>query len=195
MGGTHGVFDGRGKPSVIWLHLHTLRVAQGVPPGRGNVAVKRFEFRLEQVLQIKQKRQWLLELNLKMARARVDRIQAEMAAIQERLQAVASALERIVAKADEPRDWQAHLEESRLLGTVLERSEKQLQHAIQELHKIMIMRRQIETEVEALLNLRKQHWQAHRQVQEREQQYRLDELSLNRWLAKTKQRKNPARGT
>ena len=144
--------------------------------------MKRFEFRLERVLKVKQQRQRLAELRQQQARARLNAAQAVVAALQGEIRETAAAVERSVG-ANGRQLWMALYERSRILGQALEAAEVKVQQAQEELSKADAWRRQIATEVEALLNLRQQQWQGYCQEVARAQQEQLDELGLRRWLA------------
>lgn len=145
--------------------------------------MKRFEFRLERVLKVKQRRQRLAELRQQQARARLDAAQARVAALQGEIRDTAAAVERSIGGANSRQLWMALYERSRLLGQALEAAEVKVRQAEQELSQADAGRRQIATEVEALLNLRQQQWQGYCRDVARVRQEQLDELGLRRWLA------------
>ncbi len=145
--------------------------------------MKRFEFRLERVLKLKQQRQRLAELQQQQARARMDAAQAEATALRGQIRETAAALERSIGAASGRQLWTAYYERSRILGQTLEAAEVKVRQAEEEFAQADVRRRQIATEVEALLNLRQQQWQGYCQDVARVQQEQLDELGLRRWLA------------
>jgi len=144
--------------------------------------VRRFEFRLEQVLKVKQQHERLAELRQQQARFRLEATQAEVAAVQRQIQELAVALDKGIHGAAEQQLWMAHYQRSRVLGQSLTAAEDRVQHAQQELDQADVRRKQLATEVEALLHLRQEQWQAHRQEVARAQQEHLDELGMRRWL-------------
>lgn len=156
--------------------------------------MKRFEFRLEQVLKLKRQQEQLAELRQQQARLRVETCQAAVNALHGQIHERAVALENgICYAADSEKETVpfaagqplliAHYAQTRLLGQALTAAEKQLEQAQQELKDADRQRQVIATEVEALLSLRQQQWQAYRQELARAQQEQLDELGLQRWLA------------
>jgi hypothetical protein len=144
--------------------------------------VKRFEFRLERVLKVKQQRQRLAELRQQQARARLDAALAVTVALQGEIRETAAAVARSIG-GNGRQLWMALYERSRILGLALEAAEVKVRQAEQEFSQADAGRRQIATEVEALLNLRQQQWQGYCQDVARVRQEQLDELGLRRWLA------------
>jgi flagellar FliJ protein len=144
--------------------------------------VKRFEFRLEQVLKVKRQQERLAELRQQQARFRLEATQAEVAAVQRQIQELAAALDKGIQGAAEQQLWIAHYQRSRVLGQSLTAAEDRVQRAQRELDEADVRRKQIATEVEALLHLRQEQWHAYRQEVARAQQEHLDELGMRRWL-------------
>lgn len=144
--------------------------------------MKRFEFRLERVLKVKQQRQWLVDLQMKRARAKVEAARAEAAVLQNRMRTEAEALAAKIGTVIDPGVWTAHYEVSRVLSLSIDTAEGKVRQATQEFQQIGALRRQIATEVEALLSLRQRDWEIYRQDLLREQQGQLDEIGLRRWL-------------
>jgi flagellar export protein FliJ len=142
--------------------------------------VRRFEFRLERVLKVKQQRQRLAELQQQQARARVETARSVVATLQGEIRETAAAVQRNLGGAQL---WLALYERTRILGQALQVAEVKVQQAEAELSEADARRRQIATEVEALLNLRQQQWQRYCQEVARVQQEQLDELGLRQWLA------------
>jgi hypothetical protein len=145
--------------------------------------VKRFEFRLEQALKVKRQQERLAELEQQRARVRMDAAQAQVAALHRKIEELAVALDKDIRRAGGQQLWMAHYDQSRLLGLALTAAEQRVRQAQQALHEADVRRRQIATEVEALVNLRQQQWQDYRQEAARAQQEQLDELGMRRWLA------------
>ncbi len=145
--------------------------------------MKRFEFRMEQVLKVKQQQERLAELRQQQARFRLEATQAEAAALRDQIHMLAIALEKGMQGTAGQQLWRDHYERSKLLGQALTAAEAQVLRAERELNEADLRRPQISTEVEALLHVRQEQWQVHRQEMARAQQEQLDEIGLRRWLA------------
>jgi flagellar export protein FliJ len=145
--------------------------------------VKRFIFRLDKVLQVKEQRQRLAELRQQQARLAVDKVRAEIATLTGQLQAASSALETQIGRSVEAGAWTGCYEHSTRVGNALRAAEAMLMNALAELETASSLRTKITQEVEALLTLREQQWHAHRDEAAAQQQDQLDELALSRWQA------------
>jgi hypothetical protein len=145
--------------------------------------VRRFEFRLEQVLKVKRQYERLAELRQQQARFRLEATQAEVAAVNRQVQELAIAFSKSLRGGGGQQLWTAHYEQSTLLSQFLAGAEERVKQAQQELCEADARRKQIATEVEALLHLRQEQWRAHREDVAHAQQEHLDELGLRRWQA------------
>ena len=96
--------------------------------------MKRFEFRLERVLKVKQQQQRLAELRQQQARFRVETAHAEVAAGQHQIQELAAALDSESGRETRQELRLAHFERSRLLGQSLAAAEDRSRKAEYELH-------------------------------------------------------------
>jgi flagellar export protein FliJ len=143
--------------------------------------VKRFEFRLELVLRLKQQRARLAELHQKRARLSVDAAEARVASILDNLARDAAELAARVGRALPAGQWLNARARAARLGVELEAAEAELGRVTGEWKKAAAARARAAAEEEALLYLRRRAEEAHREAAERAEQVRLDELSLLRW--------------
>lgn len=143
--------------------------------------MKRFLFRLERVLKLKQQRERLAELRQQQARQLVEAARAEVSRLTEQLRQTAGALHGKAAGPVAADTWIAHYVHSARLGQALESAEVHVQRALQRLQEAAAQRTKIAQEVEALQHLRDQQWEEHRQDMLRSEQIRLDELGMRRW--------------
>ena len=143
--------------------------------------MKRFEFRLDQVLRLKQQRHKLAELRQREAQAGRDSALAEVAKVQKRL-----------ARADS--EWAAHYGEAASVAawvsqsryrTVLEQNlravEAVARAAEQTLQAAAAARAAAAKEEETLVALRDRQWREHQRAAARHERRWLDELGLRRW--------------
>jgi flagellar protein FliJ len=145
--------------------------------------VRRFEFRLENVLKLKRQRQRLAEQQQLRARAALDAARAEAAAIREQIARIATALAVGLAGAVRDGSWLRQHEQALRLGPRLELAEDTARLADVRYQEASAARTQIATEVEALQHLREQQSQAHRLDVLRAQQEQLDEVGMRKWRA------------
>jgi flagellar FliJ protein len=146
--------------------------------------MKRFEFRLEQVLKLKKQREWLAEQKARQARMALDAAVAEAASLARQLAQVADSL---IARRDQQADpvsWTTRHEQSTRLGQLLQLAEARAEQAREVHAEAEQQRARIAIEVEALLTLQRERWQEYRQEVARERQAQLDEMGLRRWLAR-----------
>jgi flagellar export protein FliJ len=147
------------------------------------LVVKRFTFRLDKVLKVKEQRQRVAELRQQQARLTVEGVRAEIAGHWQELQGTASALEAQLGRPVPSGAWGGYYEHSTKVGENLRTAEARLKRASAELEIASAARTKITSEVEALLTLRAHQWQVHREEAALVQQNQLDELALNRWQA------------
>jgi len=145
--------------------------------------VKRFQFRLERVLKLKEQRERLAELRQQQARLAVEKARARVAALQEELTGAATVMRGKMGRATTTGEWLAGADHSARLGKALEAAEADVLKTEQDLRVAAAERTRIATEVEALLHLRKEAWQAHSEETRQAEQERLDELGMRRWKA------------
>ncbi len=145
--------------------------------------MQRFEFRLERVLKLKKQREWLAELRQKQARAALEAARAEVRAIQEQVARRAAALAVGLAGAAQDGSWLAMHQQALRLGPLLELAEARARQADVQYQEVSAARTEIAKEVEALLHLRREEWQAHRLAILKAQQEQLDEVGMRLWRA------------
>src|SRR5262245_24941932 len=110
------------------------------------------------------------------ARAALDAARAAVAAIHEQIARSAAALAAGLAGAARDASWLARHEQALRMGPLLELAEDKAREADVHYQQMSAARTQIAKEVEALLHLRQQEWQAHRLEVLRAQQEQLDEV-------------------
>jgi flagellar export protein FliJ len=146
--------------------------------------MKRFHFRLEHVLSLKEQRERLAEMRQQQARARLEEMRAECARIEGEMVRVAVAAATRLREAAALGTWQAHYEQTAHLAEMLTAAQRKTAEAEAQLQEANRLRIQASLEVEALRGLRTREWQNYRKEAAQHQQNNLDELGLQRWLAK-----------
>lgn len=145
--------------------------------------MKRFVFRLERVLSVKEQRERMAEIRQEQARARLEEAQAACSSIEaEMSRTAAEAATRLRASAALG-TWQAPYEQTAVLWRMLTEAQKRAEEAETQLQEANRLRLQASLEVETLRGLRTREWQAYRKEADRQRQNNLDELGLQRWLA------------
>jgi len=145
--------------------------------------VKRFQFRLERVLSLKEQRERLAEMRQQQARARWEEARAECVRIEEQLAHTAANSAKKMREAAALGTWLAHYERAAHLGELLAAAQRRLAEAEKLLQEMNRQRIQAAQEVETLRDLRAKEWHNYRKEAARQQQNKLDELGLQRWLA------------
>lgn len=143
--------------------------------------MKRFQFRLERVLRLKEQRERLAELRQQQARLAVEAARARVSLLQEELTRAARSLQDKVGRAAASGEWVAGAEHTARLGKALGAAEADVRRADEDLRAAAVERTRVATEVEALLHLRQEAWQVHHEEAQRDEQERLDELGMRRW--------------
>lgn len=146
--------------------------------------MKRFHFRLERVLSLKEQRERLAEMRQQQARARLEEAQAECVRIEEEMVHLAAAASSRLRESAVLGTWQAHYEQAAHLSELLTAAQRQANDAEARLQEANRLRIQASLEVEALRGLRAREWQNYRKEVGQQRQNNLDELGLQRWLAK-----------
>lgn len=146
--------------------------------------MKRFHFRLERVLSLKEQRERLAEMRQQQARARLEEAWAECTRIEDEMIRVAAVAAARLREAAALGIWQAHYEQTAHLAELLTTAQRQAAEAEAQLQEANRLRIQASLEVEALRGLRAREWQDYRKEAAQQQQNNLDELGLQRWLAK-----------
>jgi flagellar protein FliJ len=143
--------------------------------------MRRFHFRLERVLRLKQQRQRLAELRLQEARLKLEAAQAQVATLHEELARVAREWQARIRGPLASGAWLAAAAQSARLSKALQEAAARVEKAAQEVREAAALRVQRTAEAEALLHLRDHAWQAHQEEAASNEQRRLDELSLRQW--------------
>lgn len=145
--------------------------------------MKRFHFRLERVLSLKEQRERLAEMRQQQARARWEEVRAECGRIEEELARTTAQTAAKLRDAATLGTWQVHYEQAARLNELLAAAQQRLAEAEKVLQEMNRLRIQATQEVEMLRNLRAKEWHNYRREMARQQQNKLDELGLQRWLA------------
>lgn len=148
--------------------------------------MKRFQFRLQRVLSLKEQRERLAEARQQQARARLDAARAECNRLEDELARTAAegaARWREVAALG---IWQASYERSAALDEMLAAARRLAEEAEKQLQEADRLRIQASLEVESLRALRAREWEDYRKETSRQRQSNLDELGLQRWRAARK---------
>jgi hypothetical protein len=132
---------------------------------------------------LKKHHQRLAEQRQAEACAVLDAARAEVAAIREQVSRAAAALAAGLGEAGQDGSWLARHQQAVRFGPVLELAEARERQADVRYQEASAARTQIATEVEGLLHLREQEWQAHRQAVSRARQEQLDEVGMRLWRA------------
>jgi flagellar export protein FliJ len=143
--------------------------------------MRRFHFRLERVLRLKQQRQRLAELRLKEARLKLDAAQARVVALNEEVAQAARELNDLIRGPHSSGAFLAAAAHTSRLTRALQEAAAVVDKAEHEVREATALRRQRAIEAEALLYLREQAWEAHQDEALSSQQRRLDEIGLRQW--------------
>ena len=143
--------------------------------------MKRFQFRLERVLRLKEHRERLAELRQSQAARLVERTQAEVARLEQQLAQAGTAAAGGLERTETLTAWLAQSAYLAELDRELQAAQGRAKQAAQTLSEATARRAQAAREVEALRHLRQRHWLAHQEDRQREEQHLLDELGMQRW--------------
>lgn len=140
--------------------------------------MRRFDFRLEQLLRLKVQHERLADLGQARAQAVHD---ASLAELRVREDQVARLADRLAAR-DDPLSWLARQHQAVLAIRQLEQAQDRAAKTARALAEAAAARTKAATEVESLRHLRDQQWLAYRRQANKEHQEQLDDLGLRRWL-------------
>jgi len=142
--------------------------------------VKKFQFRLERLLRFHQQRQKQAELRLGQAALEREAALAEVDRIQQQIVRACQLNESVGGSIDPSTRINAvwHVEQ---LGRVLTAAQEKLKLADQRFREADRERMEITQSVEALLHLRGQQRNEHRDETARQQQIDLDEVVMRQW--------------
>ncbi len=156
--------------------------------------MRAFEFRLDTVLRYQERRKKLDELRRQQAAQALARAEDEARRLGTELATVAADLAACVGGADGRTRWESLHAQARWLTDRLGAAEQAVAQARTAFAAAHAAYRKIATQVEALLELRRRAWRAHRDAADREDQERLEELVLRRWSAAASGDEDPERG-
>lgn len=142
--------------------------------------MKRFEFRLDRLLRLKQQTERLAELRQLDARGVWEAAQREVDSLVGRLARSAAEIESRLGQPIEADCWIAQYEHMAQIRLAIDAAETNQQRAKTALDEANRLRRIAAAEVEAIRFLRTQQWQQHRAESARAEQQRLDEMWLSR---------------
>ena len=145
--------------------------------------MKRFEFRLERILQMKKKLERLAELDQQRARAEFEAATARIVLAEERVSEAGSGGLEALRKSAALGSWQTRYELVASLEQEVTTAREQATHSQQLLLVAQLARTRIATEVEVLDRLRQDQFRTHREEVARREYEQLDEVGLRRWLA------------
>ncbi len=145
--------------------------------------MKRFHFRLERVLSLKEQRERLAEMRQQQARARWEEARVECGRIEGELAHAAANTAARLREATALGTWEVHYEQAARLDELLAAAQQRLAEAEKLLQETNRLRIQAAQEVEMLRDLRAKEWHNYHKEMARQQQNKLDELGLQRWLA------------
>jgi flagellar export protein FliJ len=142
--------------------------------------VKKFQFRLERLLRFHQQRQKQAELHLGQAASERAAALAERHRIQQQIDRGCQLNESVGGSIDPGARCNGvwHVEQ---LGRVLTVAQEKLKQADQRFREADRVRTEITQSVEALLHLRSQQRNEHRDEASRQQQIELDEVVMRQW--------------
>ncbi len=144
--------------------------------------MKRFYFPLDRLLNAKRQLERLAEQRQQHARAVFEAAREEVVRAESRVTEAAGGGLETLRESAALGMWQARYEQVAALGKALTTAQAQARQAEEQLKSASLARARIASEVEALLHLRRQQWQAHVEVAERRRQEQLDEIGMRRWL-------------
>ncbi|HZT82338.1 MAG TPA: flagellar export protein FliJ [Gemmataceae bacterium] len=145
--------------------------------------MKRFQFRLERLLRLKEQRKRQAELAQAQARQALDRARAEVASLLGQLAAAAEECARRVGRPLPAGEWLLRQDHVGRLRAALDAAEEGVRQAERNLAEADARRARAALEVEALTRLRQRQWEAWRRDADRAEQGQADELGMRRWQA------------
>jgi flagellar export protein FliJ len=143
--------------------------------------VKRFRFRLERVLKLKQQRRRVAELVLRQASLALQQARTAVFGLTEDLRKKAESLETEIGSEMSAGQWLAHCEHAAQLERSLVAAERTERLAADKVRDSAAICTRLSTEVEALESLRRQQWQQHSEDTQSEYQRDMDALAMIRW--------------
>jgi flagellar protein FliJ len=144
--------------------------------------VKRFEFHLDGLLRVKRQLEHVAELEQQQADLLVRTARNRISELKNQLAELSDALIARVGQPIVANRWLSAYEMTDRLGQQMVTAESELVLAERRLEDARREQVQIATEVEAIRTLRQQQWEQWRQDVAQNDQERLDELSVRRWM-------------
>jgi flagellar export protein FliJ len=153
--------------------------------------MKRFDFRLEPLLRLKEQIKRQAELRQQQARVQVEAARAEVEDLQSQLaEAAGTAMGKPGVAAPAAR-WIAHLMFVEQIGQALTRAGAKQREAEKQLFEANAQRVRITTEVEALLFLRHRRLRDYKLRVSRAELNQQDDMAMRRWLAALQEKGRP----
>jgi flagellar biosynthesis chaperone FliJ len=141
--------------------------------------MKAFEFRLEAVLKLKERKKKVAEVRQRLARQALAGVEREIARLHDELNRGAERFAQALGRLG---TLEAYSMQATSLGRALATAEHQAQKARLELARADEQLRQAAQAVEALQQLKDQRWHEYRTERAAEQQERVEEFVLRQWL-------------
>ena len=143
--------------------------------------MKRFRFRLDRLLRIKQQKERLAELKQLQARGVFDAADREAKELIDRLSSSAATIESRVGQPVEAIVWHAQYQHMTQLRQGVDNAEAKAERAKAALDEANRHRKAAAAEVDALQFVRRGEFEKHRDETVRANQARIDEMYLSRW--------------
>ena len=155
--------------------------------------MKRFEFRLERLLELKRQAEKLAEIRQLQARWTLDVARRKESELADQIARSSSALTSHIGRPVPPSWWMAQYQYLAEMGRALQQAGMEREAAWKIVQDADRTRVRARAEAESLRLLRQRSWQDHQLVTSRIAQQRLDETVMQRW---SKQRLHaPAEGS
>jgi flagellar export protein FliJ len=145
--------------------------------------MRAFRFRLQPVLKLKERQKRVAELRRQETLAVLRRHEAEVARLRSELGDVSARLAGAVARNGLPANWQSFSARAQWLSAHLRTAEQAVLQARQAAAAAAEQLRKASVAEETLVELRRKSWQEYRDGVAAQDQQRIEELVLRRWLA------------
>ena len=145
--------------------------------------MKRFEFRLERLLQIKKQLERMAEHRQQQAQVEFEAATGRVVLAERRVSEAGSGGLEALHRAAEIGLWQTRYEFVAVLEQAVTAAQKNAKEFLQRLLAAKLARTQVAKEVEVLIRLRHERLSIHREEVKCEEYARLDEIGMRRWLA------------
>lgn len=141
--------------------------------------MRRFQFRQESLLKVKQQMRRQAEIKLLQSQGRLDIARRNLAALYEELQALQPPRESAAANPATVWRW---VSASQSVQHHFRRAQQEVLAAQRYKHRCAENLRALEADVESLQSLRDQQWTAYKKSNERRQEWNIDDVALRQWL-------------